>query len=312
MAISTGAAILGGAAVSGGLGLLGADKAADAAAQGSAQAIAEQRRQFDTLLGLTAPQRNVGNQALNALASAFIPGYTGMQAPGAGVNAFTVAGAGGKSGGIPSLAFGVPGLGNIGSRTKSSNRPIAENDLQRLLDTVRGNPTAYDEQGEIQALISKNRPGAQGQILNALSSNQLGYFAPQQMPALTADDLAQQFYRTPGNQFALDETLNVIGNSFAARGGAFGGNAQRALAERIPNLLMDRTFGQLNVLAGFGNQATGLAGQGAMNTGANVSNLLAQAGADRGSGIAAQYGAAGNALQGGLQNWLLLKQLGGG
>lgn len=69
------AAALGGLG-SAAIGGLASNSAADAQADASDRAIAEQRRQFDTILGLTQPQRDVGNAALNVLAGAFIPGFS--------------------------------------------------------------------------------------------------------------------------------------------------------------------------------------------------------------------------------------------
>lgn len=78
MAVSTGAAIGLGALGSAVIGGVASDRAADAQSDASGAAIAEQRRQFDTILGLTQPQRDVGNAALNVLAGAFIPGFGGI------------------------------------------------------------------------------------------------------------------------------------------------------------------------------------------------------------------------------------------
>lgn len=67
--------IVGGAALVGGVvSSQGAKDASKAQAGASGQAINEQRRQFDTLLSLTAPQRNIGNQALATLGGVY--GYS--------------------------------------------------------------------------------------------------------------------------------------------------------------------------------------------------------------------------------------------
>jgi len=72
MAEIWGSVIIGVAAVGGGyLASQGAKKAAGAQAGASDDAIAEQRRQFNALLGLTAPQRAAGEQALNEIGSVF-------------------------------------------------------------------------------------------------------------------------------------------------------------------------------------------------------------------------------------------------
>jgi hypothetical protein len=70
---------LAGSLVSGILGDRASQRSADAIASGNAAAIAENRRQFDTILDLTAPQRNVGNAALGALSGILgLPGGTPM------------------------------------------------------------------------------------------------------------------------------------------------------------------------------------------------------------------------------------------
>lgn len=70
--MSWAAVIVGGTALVGGIAAnKGAKKASDASAGASGEAIAEQRRQFDTLLGLTSNQRAIGDQALNALGSVY-------------------------------------------------------------------------------------------------------------------------------------------------------------------------------------------------------------------------------------------------
>ena len=66
-AVITGAAALG----VGALSSRGASDAAAAQGQSSEAAIEEQRRQFDLLLSLTAPQRQFGNEAINELSRLF-------------------------------------------------------------------------------------------------------------------------------------------------------------------------------------------------------------------------------------------------
>ena len=65
----------GGSIISGLIGSSSSRDAARAQAAGQQAGIDEQRRQFDTLLGLTEPQREVGNAALGVLGQAFIPGF---------------------------------------------------------------------------------------------------------------------------------------------------------------------------------------------------------------------------------------------
>ena len=70
-----GAAIGGGAIVSGYLGAEASEDASYAASQSAANSIAEQRRQFDLTRGDTAPYRETGQDALSQLAKLFgLPG----------------------------------------------------------------------------------------------------------------------------------------------------------------------------------------------------------------------------------------------
>ncbi len=210
MAIGTGTAILLGSLGAGAAGVIGARKGAKAQEQASAAGIAEQRRQFDIIQGLTQPGREAGNEALNTLGSAFIPGFEGI----AGFDAI--------------------------------------------------------DQGQ----------------------------------------LSEIFQNLPGTQFALDEVEKSVGNSFASRGGAFGGNAMRALGDRTANFASDRVFNNLLQIAGFGPGATNTAASSAQNTGNNISQLLTNAGNAQASGFQGQAGSINNAIQGGLSNFLLNRYLG--
>ena len=207
--VSTGLAILGGSVLAAGAGIYGARKGAKAQQAGAQAGIDEQRRQFDIIQGLTQPGREAGNQALNTLGSAFIPGFEGI--------------------------------------------------------------AGYD--------------------------------------AIDQGELSEIFQNLPGTQFALDETEKAVGNSFAARGGAFGGNAIRALGDRVSNFASDRTFNNLLQIAGFGPPATATAANSAQNTGNNIAQLLSNAGNAAASGYQGMAGSVNNAVQGGLSNWLLAKYL---
>jgi hypothetical protein len=268
--------------------IIGANKAADAAGKGDAAAIAEQRRQFDTILGLTAPQRDVGNQALNTLASAFVPGYSGMDT-GNQNDAYEAAYAkwavdnpqpGGKHGGGIGKALFIGAGGLLGGLA-----------AKKYLGKPNGSEAA--SRAQFDALVKSG----------AITVPKGPHLAP-----IGAAQLSEQFRNLPGTQFMLNEQNRNIGNSFAARGGALSGNALRALADRTSAFASDRIFGQLNTLAGFGNSATNTASGAASATGANVSNLLAQQGSDRASGILAGVGGATQAIQGGINNYLLWKQ----
>ncbi len=199
IAIGVGGAIAGGV-----IGSKGAKDAAAAEVAGSEAAIAEQRRQFDLILGLTEPGRDTGNAALNTLGFAFIPGFEGVE--------------------------------------------------------------GFD--------------------------------------AIDPEQLSEIFKNLPGTEFAVSEAQKSVGNSFASSGGAFGGNAIRALGDRTANLASDRVFNNLLELAGFGPRATGTAANAAANAGNNISGLLAGQGFSNAQGILGAAGSVNNAVQGGLNNLL--------
>lgn len=103
------AVIAGGAAIAGGvISSQGANKAANTAAASSGAAIDEQRREFETLLSLTSPQRAIGNQALATLGSIY--GYS----PTAGGNLLS-----GPSGTPYQASFAAPNFSDtsLGTHT---------------------------------------------------------------------------------------------------------------------------------------------------------------------------------------------------
>jgi len=209
MAISLGAAILGGALASGAAGVIGAKKGAKAQAKGTQSAIDEQRRQFDIILGLTQPGREVGNQALNTLAQAFIPGFTGGE------------------GGDP----------------------------------------------------------------------------------ITGNTLSDIFSNLPGTQFLTDQARRGVEASGSAVGDPFGGNVQREIGFQTAALAENQVINRLLQLAGFGPQATGQAVAGSSAASGNISQLLASLGGSNAAGIFGQAGSINNAIQGGLNNFLLARGL---
>ena len=119
--------------------------------------------------------------------------------------------------------------------------------------------------------------------------------------ALTRLQDPNAFTADPGYNFARTEGMRGIERSAAARGGATGGNALRALSQ-FNSGLADQTYGnwwnRQAGLAGVGQaSASNLASLGA-NTAGNIGNALMAGGDARASGIAAQGNAIGGALSG--------------
>lgn len=111
------------------------------------------------------------------------------------------------------------------------------------------------------------------------------------------------FTASPGYAFQREEGTRDIGNSFAAQGGAQSGNALRRLAEFNSGLAAQdygNWWNRQAGLAGVGQTSAQNLGSFGANTSGNVSNLLAQQGNARASGVAGST----NAVTGILQNLL--------
>jgi hypothetical protein len=122
-------------------------------------------------------------------------------------------------------------------------------------------------------------------------------------PALTDPNSPNYgaFFKSPDYNFRRVEGQRDLGNSFAARGGAFSGNALKALSEFNSNLAageFGNYFNRQAALAGIGQTATGQSANAGIATGQLVGNSLQNAGDARASGIAQGANAWGGALSG--------------
>lgn len=168
-------------------GLIGTDASSDAAkasANASEAGIAEQRRQFDTILGLQSPSINAGNAAQSMLAS-----ILGLNLP---PSSFTVGGTtppptGGLStmrpGSInPSTASGsnAPPAGTVGGHTFTSpgSSPMSGADIQKLLESFPGYQFAVNEAlKNAGAYASATGSKLGGNVLSALADRTAGGIA---------------------------------------------------------------------------------------------------------------------------------------
>lgn len=270
------------------------DAAGDAArAQGRAgdAAIAEQGRQFDTVLNLSANQRQIGNQALNALGSIYgyepAPGYSNEEYPLYG----------GLRGGMRSQEPVLIGDTELppGTTTKDVGGGWYEVHYggQRIGTLRPGGPNGRfinDTGADLNALWGSWEEGRMNELAAAREASGGGN-------QLAGPDYSS-FYQSPDYQFRLNEGLNAVQGSAAARGGLYSGNALRGIADYGQGLAAGEFGNYVNrqlALAGMGQAATTQAGNAAMTTGTNVSNLLLGQGNARASGIINQT----NAITGG-------------
>lgn len=134
---------------------------------------------------------------------------------------------------------------------------------------------------------------------------QTGYKANDQISAALSGDLSG-FQSSPDYQFRQQEGTRTIGNSFAARGGAFSGNALKALTQYNSNLAAGEYGDWWNrrqgVISGGQQTANNLAVTG-QNNANNIAALYQNSGEARASGVAGTYNAIGGALTGLAKRW---------
>jgi len=343
--VSWTAVIVGGATLLGGaVSAQGAKSAANKAAKGGDAAIAEQRRQFDTIQQNTAPYRAIGSQAINALGSIYgyspapsantlaTSGATPYQpqpiaedgffnsGAGAALNPWTVTSKLGGAGKIFDPAGGL--LGNLFGNTHGDEKRnlkafAAESGVMQLPDGRLALPdgTIFNE-SQLKDVAGTwygatyAPDGNQGEwqqrytsLIGRLPKMPTGQQTPQQQSptnALTSPDYTN-FFKSPDYTFRRDEGLKGIERTAAARGGAFSGNALKALSEFNSNLAageFGNYFNRQAALAGIGQTANSQTGQAGLITGQGVSNALQNQGDARASGVAGQYDAWGGALSG--------------
>ena len=248
MGIDPVTAAIGGSVITGVLGSRSAKKAADAQASASDAAIAEQRRQFDTLLGLNRPFITAGQNSVNEL----------------------------------SRLFGYPqGVAGAASPTQAPQSPFMQTIGNGLLERYGVN-------------LPSDVPR------ETMAQNEL----PMGLDV---------FQASPDFEFRRSQGLQGIAQTLGAGGqGAFSGNALRGLNEFNSNLAsgeFDNFVQRRLALAGLGGANTQQTGSAAMNTGANIGNLLTNQGNARASGIMGQ-GLAVNQGMNGILNALLLRNMG--
>lgn len=228
----------------------------------------------------------------------------------------------------------VGGVASYAGAKKSSSTAAAASDAavaeqRRQFDLTRADTAPYRQIGN-QALntlgsvygynstptpsVSTTPNGFQympdGSIQWAIPSPQ-----PNQTPASPAITQAnyENFFASPDYQFRKQQGMQGIENTFSATGGAKSGNALRALADYNSNLASGEFGNWWNkqaALAGIGQTAVNTSASAGSAASSNIGNALIAGGNARASGISDAYGGINSAIQGGLSNYLLYRQLG--
>lgn len=115
---------------------------------------------------------------------------------------------------------------------------------------------------------------------------------------------------TPGFQFQLEQGVNALDRSAAARGKLLSGQQLKGVTEfgqSLANLEVNNQLNRLASLAGIGQSATTSGGAFGANAASNIGNFLTDAGAARASGFVGQS----NAISDSINNALLFGALRG-
>lgn len=276
-AIGAGGSLLGGA-----LGADSAGDAADAQLRASREANNLAYAQYLTSLGLNEPWRQTGHSALNELNALFGYGQSPYQSG-------------------PALAQQYGQAGRT-SNTRLGARAIAKMLKQGMSISDIASMGSLKNKPDVLKRLAKK--GLSAQDIATLQAGPWGQMqtqgAPAQPSASGPTGLAV-FQESPDYQFRREQGMEGIGNSFAARGGAFSGNALKALNEYNSDLASGEFQNFINrrmALAGYGQQATGNQQQAAQNYGFQGMGAIQQGGDARASGIANQGNMWGNAISG--------------
>lgn len=325
MGVSTGTALLTAATVgSAYMGKKAADKQSDAIKSSSNKAIDAENYRTDRAIALTAPNREVGNQALNAYASMFIPGYSGFEKP-----EYAGGGGGPATGGwTPPYAVGqtvMPSGDWTGDWTNDllssgfldyinqkypdgRNAPGARTlmkEMRRFVGQQQGrDPDIKDKHLQPLARMLTINRGRWGQMVEEQAAvaeqAQNSRFEP-----ISADDLSAQYAALPGVEFQQNEADKAVANSALLTG--VSGNTIADLSERNRQMAYNTVVPNLANLAGY--SATGSANAANIAGSSQIPSIIGNTGVAQANIEGGKYASLNNAIQGGMSNWMMYKGL---
>lgn len=177
--------------------------------------------------------------------------------------------------------------------------------------TAIGGAVAADQAGDAAA------DGADASV--AESRRQYDQTRQDMMPWLKTGRVAlkhlrnpDQFFKaSPDYEFVRNEGQRNLGNSWAAKGGAFSGNALRSLSEFNTNLAKGEFGNWWNRqagLAGVGQSTATSLGDFGARSASNIGNAYQNAGDARASGIIQGFNSLANGVNQGMNYWAYKKK----
>jgi len=245
-----------------------AGAAGSAAARGANNATAESARQYDVTRADLAPYRTTGTGALNTLGRLF-------------------------------------GLPTTTSEQWSSEQPqlVGDTELPAGTTTKEVGKGWYEVWYGGQRIGMLRPGGGNGRFINDTGADIPGLMRQSQQQTQAANSPAgpdmSSFFESPGYQFRREEGTRGVERSAAARGGAFSGNALRALAEFNSGLASQEFgnyFNQLAGIAGIGQTATNQTAAYGADHAATAGANARYAGEARASGITDSANAVGQGV----------------
>lgn len=158
---------------------------------------------------------------------------------------------------------------------------------QAIGNELSGSDKAPKEAARIQADAAREGIAEDRRQFDVSRQDQLPWLQSGQR-ALTRLEDPNAFQASPGYEFVRSEGMRDIGNSFAARGGAFSGNALRALAEFNSNqasMEFGNWWNRTAQQAGVGQTTANNLGVLGSQVAGRIGNRLQDAGDARASGI---------------------------
>ena len=276
-------AIVGGSVISAGTGYASSRQAGRAAQSGADAATAEQARQYDITRADYAPYRVTGQGALGKLARLY-------------------------------------GLPFATSEQWQDQQPvlIGDTELPAGTYTKSAGRNGWYEVWYGDQRIGTLRPGGpNGRFLNDTGADIASLMNQGQQQAQAASAPAggpdmSVFFESPDYQFNLAEGQKAIDRSLAARGRTLSGAGVKE-GIRYASGMASNEFGnfynRLANIAGIGQTATGATAAAGANAANNISQNHLFAGQARANGYMQTGQAVNNAVQGGIQNYMLYRYL---
>lgn len=240
--------------------------------------------------------------------------------PFAAIGAALGISAGAAAVGTVGLATGIGGalISSSGAQDAANTEATASNNASQV-ELNMFNQTQANEQPYLQAGNNSLAALMKGVGLGPGTANNGS-------GPLNAPFTAAQYQQSPGYQFQLNQGLGAINNTASARGGVNSGNTLKSLTQYGQGVAnqdyqqayqnyvnaQNQQFGQLQTLAGSGQNAAANLGSLSSQVGSSVGNNIIGAGNASAAGTVASSNTINNSLSNVGSNFLLYNALNGG